>query len=46
MYSYVSPDFAKEFAKYDKQPEKYFKTYQGVKVRALESQSSLIACAS
>jgi hypothetical protein len=40
MYSYVSPDFAKEFAKYDKQPEKYFKTYQGVKVRALESQLS------
>lgn len=33
MYSYVSPDMVKEYAKYDQKPEKYFKTYQGVKVR-------------
>lgn len=32
MYSYVCPDLAKEFAKYDSKPEKYFKTYNGVKV--------------
>lgn len=32
MYSYVCPDIAKEFAKYDKQPEKYFKTFSGTKV--------------
>ena len=25
MYSYVCPDIAKEFAKYDEKPEKYFK---------------------
>ncbi len=32
MYSYVCPDLAKEFAKFDQKPEKYFKTYQGKKV--------------
>lgn len=32
MYSYVCPDLAKEFAKFDAKPEKYFKTYQGIKV--------------
>lgn len=32
MYSYVSPDMVKEYAKYDQKPEKYFKTYQGTKV--------------
>ena len=32
MYSYVCPDLAKEFEKYDQKPDKYFKTYQGVKV--------------
>jgi len=31
MYSYVSPDMVKEYAKYDQKPDKYFKTYQGVK---------------
>lgn len=31
MYSYVCPDIAKEFAKYDKQPDKYFKSFSGVK---------------
>lgn len=31
MYSYVCPDLAKEFAKFDQKPEKYFKTYQGTK---------------
>jgi actin-related protein 3 len=34
MYSYVCPDLAKEFAKFDAKPDKYFKTYQGIKVRA------------
>ena len=33
MYSYVCPDLVKEFAKYDAKPEKYFKTFEGVKVR-------------
>lgn len=32
MYSYVCPDLAKEFQKFDQKPEKYFKTYEGVKV--------------
>eukprot|EP01038_Epipyxis_sp_PR26KG_P005615 gene5615-7757_t len=31
MYSYVCPDLCKEFAKYDQKPEKFFKTYQGLK---------------
>lgn len=31
MYSYVCPDLVKEYAKFDAKPEKYFKTYQGVK---------------
>ena len=31
MYSYVCPDLAKEFAKYDENPAKFFKSYQGVK---------------
>jgi actin-related protein 3 len=31
MYSYVCPDLAKEFQKFDQKPEKYFKTYNGVK---------------
>lgn len=31
MYSYVCPDLAKEFAKFDQKPDKYFKTYQGTK---------------
>lgn len=29
MHSYVCPDLAKEFAKYDAQPEKFFRTYEG-----------------
>jgi hypothetical protein len=37
MYSYVCPDLAKEFAKFDAKPEKYFKTYQGIKVLAVLS---------
>jgi hypothetical protein len=32
MYSYVCPDLAKEFAKFDEKPEKYFKQYTGQKV--------------
>jgi len=32
MYSYVCPDIAKEFVKFDKQPEKFFKQYSGIKV--------------
>eukprot|EP00595_Chromulina_sp_UTEXLB2642_P002752 CAMPEP_0196764884 /NCGR_PEP_ID=MMETSP1095-20130614/7084_1 /TAXON_ID=96789 ORGANISM="Chromulina nebulosa, Strain UTEXLB2642" /NCGR_SAMPLE_ID=MMETSP1095 /ASSEMBLY_ACC=CAM_ASM_000446 /LENGTH=417 /DNA_ID=CAMNT_0042121627 /DNA_START=37 /DNA_END=1290 /DNA_ORIENTATION=+ len=31
MYSYVCPDLAKEYQKYDKKPDKFFKTYQGIK---------------
>jgi actin-related protein 3 len=31
MYSYVCPDLAKEFAKYDEKPEKFFKQYTGQK---------------
>lgn len=30
-YSYVCPDLVKEFEKYDKNPEKFFKTFEGVK---------------
>lgn len=33
LHSYVCPDLAKEFAKYDAKPDKYFKTYQGIRVR-------------
>jgi hypothetical protein len=28
MYSYVCPDIAKEFAKYDQDPDKWIKQYQ------------------
>jgi actin-related protein 3 len=31
MYCYVCPDLVKEYQKYDKQPEKFFKTFNGVK---------------
>lgn len=41
MYSYVCPDLAKEFAKYDAKPDKFFKQYQGVKVRLSPSLSLL-----
>lgn len=37
MYSYVCPDLAKEFAKFDAKPDKYFKTFQGIKVRLLHA---------
>lgn len=37
MYSYVCPDIAKEFAKYDEKPDKYFKTFSGTKVCLLLS---------
>ena len=33
MYSYVCPDLAKEFAKFDENPAKFFKKYEGIKVR-------------
>lgn len=33
MYCYVCPDVQKEFLKYDKNPEKYFKTYTGTKAK-------------
>jgi len=29
QYSYVCPDVVKEFSKYDSEPEKWFKTYEG-----------------
>ena len=31
MYCYVCPDLVKEFQKYDRDPDKMFKTYQGSK---------------
>merc|ERR1719240_940846 len=31
MHCYVCPDICKEFIKYDTQPDKYFRTYRGVK---------------
>lgn len=31
MYCYVCPDLAKEFLKFDSQPDKFFKTYEGIK---------------
>jgi actin-related protein 3 len=31
MYSYVCPDLVKEFGKYDKDPSKYYKQFQGIK---------------
>mmetsp|Transcript_36309 Transcript_36309/g.36983 ORF Transcript_36309/g.36983 Transcript_36309/m.36983 type:complete len:423 (-) Transcript_36309:226-1494(-) len=31
MYCYVCPDIAKEYAKFDKQPDKYFKLFEGAK---------------
>jgi hypothetical protein len=31
QYSYICPDLAKEFAKYDANPEKQFKTHSGVR---------------
>jgi actin-related protein 3 len=32
QFCYVCPDLAKEFQKYDKSPEKYFKQMSGAKV--------------
>lgn len=29
-YSYICPDIAKEFAKYDSQPDKWFKVHESV----------------
>mmetsp|Transcript_11856 Transcript_11856/g.11508 ORF Transcript_11856/g.11508 Transcript_11856/m.11508 type:complete len:418 (+) Transcript_11856:141-1394(+) len=31
MYSYVCPDLAKEFARFDDKPEKHFKSYEGIR---------------
>ena len=31
MFCYVCPDLVKEYQKYDKQPEKFFRSHQGVK---------------
>ena len=31
QFCYVCPDLAKEFSKYDKSPEKYFKEFSGAK---------------
>lgn len=35
-YSYVCPDIVKEFAKYDKDPSKWVKVYEGIKSRTKE----------
>lgn len=37
QYSYICPDLAKEFKKYDDNPGKYFKTYSGVRKSTGES---------
>lgn len=29
-YSYVCPDIVKEFKKYDQEPDKFFKKYNGI----------------
>ena len=42
MYSYVCPDLAKEFAKFDAKPDKYFKTFQGIKVSESEGRKGLL----
>ena len=31
MHSYVCPDLVKEFAKYDSNPQKYIRKYEGIK---------------
>ena len=33
MFSYVCPDMAKEFAKYDSEPDKWIKKYNGVEAK-------------
>jgi actin-related protein 3 len=30
QYSYVCPDIVKEFQKYEQEPDKYFKKYEGI----------------
>lgn len=44
LHSYVCPDLAKEFAKFDEKPEKYFKQYTGYKVRTRVSCIYLVEC--
>ena len=44
QYSYVCPDLAKEFAKYDNEPAKWMKKYEGIesitkRVRRLRVQA-------
>ena len=39
MYSYICPDLVKEFAKYDKEPEKWVKKYTGTHGISNESYS-------
>lgn len=29
-FCYICPDIAKEFTKYDKEPDKWFKVYEGI----------------
>lgn len=46
-YSYVCPDIVKEFKKYEQEPSKYFKQYDGIhsltgKVRCLKNGSFTI----
>ena len=36
MHSYVCSDLAKEFQRFDEKPEKYFKSYEGIRVSKYE----------
>ena len=33
MHSYVCSDLSKEFQRFDEKPEKYFKSFEGIRVR-------------
>lgn len=38
MHSYVCSDLSKEFQRFDEKPDKYFKSYEGIRVRELYHQ--------
>ena len=33
MHSYVCSDLSKEFQRFDEKPDKYFKSFEGIRVR-------------
>lgn len=43
-YSYVCPDIVKEFKKYDQEPDKYFKKYEGIYSVTGKVNDILYAC--